>query len=197
MPNTCPCFVCGASKRKRCACDEGTRGSLKERPVNPRLQTKSRVKEDPSPKRCKAVKEEQVDSRDDKRSLQNPPSRPLQDAGVQHATQGDLQSPPSKALQDAAVQTDLEGDLLHHYYERKAAWALEKEQLQTDNARISKALAKAEAQLDTYRGKEAGWALKLGEERGALAQARSQLEAKEAAEERRRAESRARWTTQG
>ena len=104
---------------------------------------------------------------------------------------------PPRPSRRPAVQTDLEGDLLHHYYERKAAWALEKEQLQTDNARISKALAKAEAQLDTYRAKEAGWALKLGEERGALAQARSQLEAKEAAEERRRAESRARWTTQG
>ena len=75
---------------------------------------------------------------------------------------------------EMAVQTDVQGAeflrfecLRDHYYERKKAWHAD----------------------------DRAWALKLGEERGKLAELRSVCAAREAAEEARRSNARARWAS--
>ena len=50
MPNAHRCQICNASRRSRCTCPEGTIRSLKEHPVDPRLQTKKRKVDDDSSK---------------------------------------------------------------------------------------------------------------------------------------------------
>ena len=42
MVKMCMVVTCRATRRDRCRCSPGTPGSLKECPVNPRLQTKKR-----------------------------------------------------------------------------------------------------------------------------------------------------------
>ena len=39
----CSIPECAATRRDRCICEPGTIGSLKEKPVNPRLQTKRKT----------------------------------------------------------------------------------------------------------------------------------------------------------
>ena len=96
---------------------------------------------------------------------------------------------------DMAVQTDVQGaellkfeSLRDHYYDRKKAW-------QEERAQLQKELADERAKNAALQANERAWALKLGEERGKLAELRRICAAREAAEEARRSNARARWAS--
>ena len=166
------CPLCAATRRDRCTCLDGTADSLREHSVDRALQTK--------------VKRQQQEAAAGGAEHQQLILKKIKVEQQDVAVAGTV---------EMVVQTDVQGaeclkfERLRDYYcERKKAWRAERAQLHNEHA-------EERAKNAALQADDRAWALKLGEERGKLAELRSVCAAREAAEEARRSNARARWAS--